>query len=68
MSLVHLVLVLVLVHLVLVLVSSSCNLENREREEESGEEAGFVGSSSTLYFRSNWFILHRSPSSSIHNS
>jgi len=46
--LVHLV--LVLVHLVLVLVNSSCNLENREREEESGGGAGSVGSSSTLYF------------------
>ena len=66
--LVHLVLVhLVLVHLVLVLVSSSCNLENREREEESGGGAGSVGSSSTLYFCSNWFVLHHSPSSSIHN-
>jgi hypothetical protein len=64
--LVHLVLVLVL--LVLVLVSSSCNLENREREEESGGGAGSVGSSSTLYFCSNWFVLHRSPGSSIHNS
>ena len=63
--LVHLV--LGLVPLVLVLVSSSCNLENREREEESGG-AGSVGSSSTLYFCSNWFVLHRSPSSSIHNS
>ena len=58
-----------LVHLVLVLVSSSCNLENRESEEESGGGAGSVGSSSTstLYFCSNWFVLHRSPSSSIHN-
>ena len=64
--LVHLV--LVLVPLVLVLVSSSCNLENREREEESGGGAGSVGSSSTLYFCSNWFVLHRSPGSSIHNS
>ena len=55
--------------LVLVLVSCSCNLENREREEESGGGgAGSVGSSSTLYFCSNWFVLHRSPSSSIHNS
>jgi len=63
--LVHLV--LVLVPLVLVLVSSSCNLENREREEESGGGAGSVGSSSTLYFCSNWFVLHRSPGSSIHN-
>ena len=63
--LVHLV--LVLDPLVLVLVSSSCNLENREREEESGGGAGFVGSSSTLYFCSNWFVLHRSPGSSIHN-
>ena len=44
--LVHLVLVLVL--LVLVLVSSSCNLENRDREEESGGGAESVGSSSTL--------------------
>ena len=67
--LVHLVLVLVhlvlvLVPLVLVLVSSSCNLENREREEESrGGGAGSVGSSSTLYFCSNWFVLHRSPGS-----
>ena len=61
--------VLPLVHLVLVLVSSSCNLENREREEESGGGgAGSVGSSSTLYFCSNWFVLHRSPGSSIHNS
>ena len=59
---------LVLVHLVLVLVSSSCNLENREREEESGGGAGSVGSSSTLYFCSIWFVLHRSPGSSIHNS
>ena len=72
--LVHLVLVLVhlvlvhpvlvhpvLVPLVLVLVSSSCNLENREREEESGGGAGSVGSSSTLSFCSSWFILHRSP-------
>ena len=72
--LVHLVLVLVhlvlvLVHLVLVLVSSSCNQENREREEESeGGGAGSVGSSSTLYFYSNWFVLHHSPGSSIHNS
>ena len=74
--LVHLVLVLVplvlvhlvLVPLVLVLVSSSCNLENRAREEESGGGAGSVGSSSTLYFCCNWFVLHRSPSSSIHNS
>ena len=71
--LVHLVLVLVhlvlvLVPLVLVLVSSSYNLENREREEESGGGAGFVGSSSTLYFCIIWFVLHRSPSSSIHNS
>ena len=68
----HLVLVhivLVLVPLVLVLVSFSCNLENREREEESGGGgAGSVGSSSTLYFCSNWFVLHRSPGSSIHNS
>ena len=64
--LVHLV--LVLVPLVLVLVSSSCNLENREREEESGGGAGSVGSSSTLYFCSIWFVLHRSPGSSIHNS
>ena len=64
--LVHLV--LVLVFLVLVLVSSSCNLENREREEETGGGAGSVGSSSTLYFCSNWLILHRSPGSSIHNS
>ena len=64
--LVHLV--LVLVPLVLVLVSSSCNLENREREEESGGGgARSVGSSSTLYFCSNWFVLHRSPGSSIHN-
>jgi len=68
--LVHLV--LVLVHLVLVLVplvlvSSSCNPENREREEESGGGAGSVGSSSTLYFCSNWFVLHRSLDSSIHN-
>jgi hypothetical protein len=60
--------VLVLVPLVLVLVSSSCNLENREREEESGGGAGSVGSSSTLYFCSKWFVLHRSPGSSIHNS
>ena len=66
--LVHLDLVLVPLVLVLVLVSSSCNLENREREEESGGGAGSVGSSSTLYFCSNWFVLHRSPSSSIHNS
>jgi len=71
--LIHLVLVLVhlvlvLVPLVLVLVSSSCNLENKEREEESGGGARSVGSSSTLYFCSNWFILHHSPSSSIHNS
>jgi len=66
--LVHLVLVLVLVHLLLVLVSSNCNLENREREEESGGGPGSVGSSSTLYFCSNWFVLHRSPSSSTHNS
>ena len=69
--LVHLILVLVhlvLVPLVLVLVSSSCNLENREREEESGGGAGSVGSSSTLYFCSNWFVLYRSPGSSIHNS
>ena len=64
--LVHLV--HVLVPLVLVLVSSSCNLENREREEESGGGAGSVGSSSTLYFCSIWFVLHRSPGSSIHNS
>ena len=64
--LVHLVLVLVL--LVLVLVRSSCNLENREREEESGGGAGSVESSTTLYFCSNWFVLHRSPGSSIHNS
>ena len=63
--LVHLV--LVLVPLVLVLVSSSCNLENREREEESGGGGvGSVGSSSTLYFCSNWFVVHRSPS--VHNS
>ena len=61
--LVHLV--LVLIPLVLVLVSSSCNLENREREEESGGGAGSVRSSSSLYFCSNWFVLHRS---SIHNS
>jgi len=68
--LVPLVLVLlVLVLLVLVPVSSSCNLENREREEESGGGgAKSVGSSSTLYFCSNWFVLHRSPGSSIHNS
>ena len=68
--LVHLVLVLVLVPLVLVLVlvSSSCNIENREREEESrGGGAGSVGSSSTLYFCNKWFVLHRSPGSSIHN-
>ena len=63
--LVHLdlVLVLVLLVLVLVLVSSSCNLENRDREEESGGGAGSVESSSTLYFCSIWFILHRSPGS-----
>ena len=62
-------LVLVLVPLVLVLVRSSCNLENREREEESGGGgARSVGSSSTLYFCINWFVLHRSPGSSIHNS
>ena len=71
--LVHLVLVLVhlvlvLVPLFLVLVSSSCNLENREREEESGGGARSVGSSSTLYFCSIWFVLHRSLDSSIHNS
>ena len=66
--LVHLVLVLVHLVLVLVLISSSCNLENRERDEESGGGAGSVGSSSTLYFCSNWFVLHRSPGSSIHNS
>jgi len=67
--LVHQVLVLVPLVLVLVLVSSSCNLENREREEESGGGgAGSVGSCSTLYFCSNWFVLHRSPGSSIHNS
>ena len=72
--LVHLVLVLVhlvlvQVPLVLVLVSSSCNLENREREEASGGGgAGCVGSSSTFYFCSNWFVLHRFPGSSIHNS
>jgi len=69
--LVHLVQVLVhlvLVPLVLVLVSSSCNLENWEREEESGGGARSVGSSSTLYFCTNWFVLHRSPGSSIHNS
>ena len=73
--LVHLVLVLVrlvLVHLVivplvLVLVRYSYHLENREREEESGGGAGSVGSSSTLYFCSNWFVLHRSLGSSIHN-
>ena len=65
--LVHLV--IVLVPLVLVLVCSSCNLENREREEESGGRgAGSVGSSSTLYFCSIWFVLHHSPGSSIHNS
>ena len=52
----------------LVLISSSCNLENREREEESRGGVGSVGSSSTLYFCSNWFVLLRSPGSSIHNS
>ena len=66
--LIPLVLVLVPLVLVLVLFSSSCNLENREIEEESGGGAGSVGSSSTLYFCSNWFVLHRSPGSSIHNS
>ena len=66
--LVHLDLVLVHLVLVLVLVSSSCNLENREREEESEGGVGSVGSSSTLYLCSNWFVLHRSLGSSIHNS
>jgi len=49
-------------------VCANFTIVEEEREEESGGGAGSVGSSSTLYYCSNWFVLHRSPSSSIHNS